>query len=155
MAYIGILINAVLGGILYFTPSLAGFGKYAIMIGVLLLSCASLFVFGTFSLGWSMLMSPQFASQEKPGTKFYPGSEQCLRIFKSTMFLVTPLSGFRFWLSVLSSFLIMFGLMMQGWTIVLVLEVLSSSVGYGFLSWAIKNKDSMYARTHLSIPRRG
>jgi hypothetical protein len=66
---------------------------------------------------------------------------------------ISSLAGYsrtRFYTSFAASLLLMAGIAAQGWVFVLVLEVLGSALGYGFIHWVMNNVAEMHKRAYGS-----
>jgi len=144
MKYLSTLVNAVLGGVLYYGPVFGGFSKWALMGFVAFGSCLSIFVYGMFAYGWNAMLTDPNSMQF-----FQPGSERSQRIYRSTRNVMRYYdSRFSFWLSVAASAYLMFGMVQQGWVVVLMLEILASAIAYNFIHWASQRVPAMYLRAY-------
>ena len=142
----GIFFNAAAGFYLLMVPGeqMSGFVYWTLLIAIALAAILSILSFGILWLGWAGMMSYEETENHQPG------SERAIDMYKAT---ITALDGYsrpRFYTSFAASILLMAGIAAQGWVFVLVLEVLGSAIGYGFIHWVMNNVAEMHKRAYGS-----
>lgn len=144
--YAGVLVNAAAGYyLLMVNPEAIPVVLYWVMVlGIPFLAILSILSFGTLALGWAFLMG------DNETENYQPGQERAIQLYEATVDMLRGYSTTRFYMSFAASILLMAGLAQQGWMFVLVIEVLSSAIGYGFIHWVLNNNHKMHERTHGS-----
>lgn len=144
MKYLSTVVNFIMAGILYYGPVLEGFSLWFCMLLVGVVAALNIFVFGMFAFGWSSMLNDPNSVQY-----FAPGSERSQRIYRSTRNVLRYYdSRIAFWLSVASSVSLMLGMVQQGWTVVLLMEIVASAIAYNFIHWASLRIPAMYLRAY-------
>jgi len=144
--YAAVTVNAVAGMYLMrIAPDAIPPVLYWIFIICLpLLAVLSIISFGTMALGWALLMS----DDELTVKEYAPGTERAKILYDTTVNSLAPYNTLRFYMSFAASMLLIVGIARQEWTFILVLEVLGSALGYGFIHWVMNNLPKMYERSH-------
>ena len=140
----GILLNATAGFYMLMVPQeqMPALLYWGLVVFILMSAGLSIFTFGLLGLGWSGVMS----DIEVDG--WQPGSDRVIDLYNSTINALAGYTRTRFYFSFAGSITLMAGLSHQGWMFLLVLEVLGSAIGYGFIYWVMNNVAAMYERAH-------
>jgi hypothetical protein len=142
----GIFFNAAAGFYLLMVPGeqMSGFVYWVLLIAIALAAILSILSFGILTLGWAGMMSYEETSDHQPGSK------RAIEMYEVTISSLAGYSRTRFYTSFAASLLLMAGIAAQGWVFVLVLEVLGSALGYGFIHWVMNNVAEMHKRAYGS-----
>ena len=141
--YAGIIFNAGAGYYLYVTPVLDPALKWILIIGIVLSAVITILSLGTIGMGWAFMMRDTEATDG-----YEPGGDRAIQMYEVTVDMLSGYTRKQFYVSFASSIGLMAGIMMQGWTILLALEVLGSAIGYGFISWVWSNIHRLHERAH-------
>lgn len=140
----GIFFNAAAGFYLLMVPAeqIPAALYWMLIISIPLFAILSILMFGILSLGWAGMMSNAETEHHQPG------SERAIDLYKSTIRALDGYTQTRFYVSFAASVLLMAGIAQQGWVFILVLEVLGSAIGYGFIHWVMNNVADMHKRAY-------
>lgn len=144
--YIGVALNAAIGYYLLMVnpDAIPTIVYWCLVIAVALAAVLSIISFGTLALGWAFMM------EDTETENYQPGQPRAIQLYDATINMLAGYTKTRFYASFAASVMLMAGLAAQGWVFILVLEVLGSAVGYGFLHWVMNNNHKMHERTHGS-----
>lgn len=142
----GIVFNAAAGFYMLMVPAeqMPAFLYWMLIIVIPLFAILSILIFGILSLGWAGMMSYTETENHQPG------SDRAIDMYKATIETLNGCTRLRFYISFAASVLLMAGISQQGWMFILVLEVLGSAIGYGFVHWVMNNVVAMHKRAYGS-----
>ncbi len=140
----GIFFNAAVGFYLLMVPAeqIDTVLYWMLVIVIPLFAVLSILAFGILSLGWAGMMS------EAETDNYAPGSKGAIDLYNATVNALNGYTRGRFYVSFACSVLLMAGIAAQGWVFILVLEVLGSAIGYGFVHWVMNNTVAMHKRAY-------
>lgn len=141
---LGVSFNVAAGVYLYMVPAeqMPPGIYWTLIIAIPIIALLSIFTFGTLTLGWAGMMSGMETEHHQPG------SERAIALYDATIGALKDYSRLRFYISFAASILLMAGIAAQGWTFILVLEILGSAIGYGFVHWVMNNVRRMHERAY-------
>ena len=119
--------------------------KWILLIGIPLAAILTILSLGIFALGWVFMMHDTATEGN-----YAPGKRRPIELYDATVGLLKDYSRTRFYVSFVGSLALMAGISAQGWMFILVLEILGSAIGYGFIHWVMNNVHRMHERAYGS-----